>query len=817
MISNANIPIKSSIGFNLLRGVFSIYIIVAIVVTVIHMLIEYFNVKKMIQEDLALYQTTYENQLADALWDLDEERIFTISEGIIKLPAVTALSILDTSGDIIVLRSKHETKSLIKHKFAIKYLRENESSVVGYAIFYSDRETVFTKLSTGFTLIIINSVIKTFALWGIFLWLVKPMLIRPLEELTDRVRNVTIEELDNITPIKVPRVKNEIYMLSQSFNDMKQRLKLSLLSVQTTSTALNTSNNYLEQLIKSAQKMMQAENKKLLLECYMQYLFHGIENLSHCRVRFIYSSYLSAEEKLYFSLDYQVTYNHDTADVPTEITLSNEEIFTKQPIEYQEIERSLSLKSAIANKKIIVPYIWKNKLLAIMTVKLESNIAFSSTCLSYLTTLNQLLTLNMKQIDIKQQLENKVQVRTAELEKSHQEIALKAQELEKTSRYKTKFLANMSHEIRTPMNGVLGSLQLLQQSLLNKESMELVNTALSSSKCLLTIINDILDVTKIEAGKLTLELANFNCQTLIENIINEMHPQTQEQHSELTLQVSDDFTSLWFGDAIRVKQILLNIISNAVKFTKNGQVIIKLSSSSNGLSICVIDTGIGMSEQALKSIFHRFEQADSSTTRQYGGTGLGTNIALSLAKLMKGDITAESQLNKGSKFIITLPLAPENKSVKAYEENTKYRPQHEQVKTPHLSGVSILLAEDNAINRLIFNKLMTPTAVEIIIATNGKECIELFKQRQPDIIFMDIQMPVMDGITACKLIKKEADIPIIALTANVMKEDVLMYEEAGFNGVLSKPIELGKLYQICSDLSEKNKAMLRKNSKAKLI
>jgi len=802
MFIDTNIPIKNSIGFNLIRGVFSIYIIVAIVVTLFHMLTEYFNVKQMIQEDLALYQTTYEKQLSDALWDLDEERIKTISEGIIKLPAVTALKVLDASNDAIVILSKSETKNLIEHTFTINYSREKESSIVGYGVFYSDRKTIFDKLSTGFTLIIINSIIKTLALWGIFLWLVKPMIINPLEELSARINNVTIEDLDQIVPAKKPIIKNEIYMLSESFNDMKIRLKESLLSVQSTSMALNKSNNYLEQLLRSAQQMMQTENKKVLLECYIHFLFHGLEKLALCRVNFIYSSYLSATEKLYFSLDYKVTYDNDSPNTPIDITLCDEEVFTHQPIEYQEIERVISLKKAIANKKIVVPYIWKNKLLATMTVKLTNNITLSNADLSYLTTLNQLLTLNMKQIDIKQQLENKVKVRTAELEKSHQEIALKAQELEKISSYKTKFLANMSHEIRTPMNGVFGSLQLLQQSITNEESKKLINTALSSSNSLLTIINDILDVSKIEAGKLTLELANFNCQELIQNIINELQPLAKQQNTDLTLQVIGVFQEHWLGDAIRVKQILLNIISNAAKFTKEGQIIIELSSNLDGLSICVSDTGIGMSEDALKGIFQRFEQADNSTTRQYGGTGLGTNIALSLAKLMKGNITAKSQLGIGSQFTITLPLPPARSSYKA-SKITSCQP--EEMQTPQLSGIKVLLAEDNAINRLIFNKLMSPTAAKVSIATNGKECVELFKKNQPDIIFMDIQMPVMDGISACELIKQQTNTPIIALTANVMREDILCYEKVGFDGVLSKPIELDKLYRFCVDFTaEKN-------------
>jgi CheY-like chemotaxis protein len=212
-----------------------------------------------------------------------------------------------------------------------------------------------------------------------------------------------------------------------------------------------------------------------------------------------------------------------------------------------------------------------------------------------------------------------------------------------------------------------------------------------------------------------------------------------------------------------------------------------------------------MSEEALKGIFQRFEQADNSTTRQYGGTGLGTNIALSLAKLMMGNITAKSQLGIGSQFTITLPLPPVKNSHNSQKPSEITSSQQDELQTPQLSGVKVLLAEDNAINRLIFNKLMSPTAAKVSIATNGEECIELFNKKQPDIIFMDIQMPVMDGISACELIKQQSNIPIIALTANVMREDILSYEKVGFDGILSKPIELEKLYRLCADFTSEKK------------
>jgi CheY-like chemotaxis protein len=234
--------------------------------------------------------------------------------------------------------------------------------------------------------------------------------------------------------------------------------------------------------------------------------------------------------------------------------------------------------------------------------------------------------------------------------------------------------------------------------------------------------------------------------------------------------------------------MLINIIANAVKFTLEGSVIINISGSDK-ITVEVIDTGIGMSEEVLVRIFERFEQADKSTTRKYGGTGLGLNIAFNLAKMMGGNIDVKSQLGEGSFFIIHLPLVRTNRE--------KIPKERETLNTPELSDITALLAEDSAINRKIFNKLMSPTNVNILQAKNGTECIELFNIHHPDVIFMDIQMPIMDGVEACKIIRGSSNIPIIAITANVMDEDVKLYKEIGFDCILSKPVELRELYESC--------------------
>lgn len=791
------ISIKHSIGFTLLRGVFSIYIIVAIIVTLAHMVTEYFNVKKMVKNDLVLYQTTYQQPLSDALWDLEEDRINTITDGIIKLPSITAVEILDNDNHIISTReSKSKTHanpiygldSLIEHRFDIHYRRENENSLVGVGVFYSNRDVVISKLSTGFTLIIINSIIKTLALWGIFLWLVKPLLIKPLEDFSQAVERVNVNDLDKFhVNINSPK-RNELHLLADSFNDMALRLYHSLEDIKASSFALNHANNYLEQLLSSAQEMMQVDSKEQLFKLYVQYLHKGIEELQFNQLNVTYLNGINKRENEFTSVNYQLNVEDDKWDSLLHFTKLNEEVFRQLPAKYQQLEQDAFIIKKDMSAEFVIPLMSKNKTLAVLTLSLITDTSLSTGDNSYVKTLTQLLVLIFTQLDNHQYLELQVKKRTFELEDSHQKIEQKALELQRVSNYKTQFLANMSHEIRTPMNGIFGSLQILQHSKGGSESDELIATALTSCKSLLTILNDILDFSKIEAGKVEFECKDFDLKKLLQSIYNELQPIAMENSIRFTLHFNDNFHQYWLGDVTRVKQVLINIISNALKFTSNGEVNINISATTE-ISVEVEDSGIGISEDVLDNIFNRFEQADKSTTRKYGGTGLGINIALNLAKMMAGNISVKSQLGKGSCFVIHLPL---KRSI-----GHKISREKELLSAPELSNIEVLLAEDIAINRTIFNKLMAPTKANILMAKNGAECIELFNRHHPKAIFMDIQMPVMDGIEACRIIRKSSNMPVIAITANVMDEDVKLYKEVGFDRVLSKPLQLHELYEAC--------------------
>ncbi|TMO02096.1 CHASE domain-containing protein [Pseudoalteromonas sp. S558] len=369
---------------------------------------------------------------------------------------------------------------------------------------------------------------------------------------------------------------------------------------------------------------------------------------------------------------------------------------------------------------------------------------------------------------------------------AHEHALAKSKELaEQASKAKSEFLANMSHEIRTPMNGVLGTLQLLQEQPLNEKSKDFLNKALYSTRALTTIINDILDFSKIEVGKLSLEKKPFELDELINHLESDLSVPANEKHIYLRF-ISNIDHKYWVGDAVRLRQIFLNLISNAIKFTHKGGVTVEFKlTNDNRVCSVISDTGIGISQDTIDRLFERFEQAETSTTREYGGTGLGLPITKSLVNLMKGEIEVTSELGVGSQFSVYLPL--KQASIKPIDLNIK------GLDFPDLTNKTILIAEDNKINQLVVTAMLAPTHAKIVIANNGLEAISLYESLSPDIIFMDIQMPKMDGFEACKKIKKiDSKQIIIALTANVFAEQKELYKQF-FDGYVSKPIEKQEL------------------------
>lgn len=390
-------------------------------------------------------------------------------------------------------------------------------------------------------------------------------------------------------------------------------------------------------------------------------------------------------------------------------------------------------------------------------------------------------------------LEKTVNERTSELEKEK----TKAQNATKT---KSQFLANMSHEIRTPINGVIGMSYLLLQTKLTKKQRDYLEKIDTSAKSLLGIINDILDISKIEAGKLTIENIEFNLHESINRVVTPLEVVADEKNININIEYGDNVGEFFIGDALRISQILTNLLGNAIKFTNNGNIDVKVTKTDNSkLKFEVKDTGIGLSEEEQKKLFVSFSQADSSTTRKYGGTGLGLAISKQLVELMGGKIWVESKENEGSNFIFELELKEIKSSAK---ENNK---KDVLIEKNIFNAKRILIVEDNITNQMVILGLLEDYVADIDVANNGEEAVALFEKDKYDLILMDIQMPVMDGYEATKIIRRiDENIPIIALTANAMNEEIEKTKAAKMNEHLTKPIDVEKLFYTISKYVNSN-------------
>lgn len=366
---------------------------------------------------------------------------------------------------------------------------------------------------------------------------------------------------------------------------------------------------------------------------------------------------------------------------------------------------------------------------------------------------------------------------------------------------KNIFLTNMSHEMRTPLNAILGMGQQLQKTTLSEQQHFFLDTMNSAAEHLLVVINDILDISRVEAGKLHLEAIDFDLRALIHRCVNVLSPKAEEKGLLFKAFIDNDIAHFLMGDPHRINQILLNLLGNAIKFTERGSVRLFVSCLSEIANVQILrfsveDTGIGIDEQFINHLFTEFSQEDNSIVRKYGGTGLGLNITKKLVNLMNGSIQVQSQKNRGTTFTIELSVPIGNSKNIQHEEKIEINPII-------LKDKVILLVEDNEMNRILARTILNSYEVQLLEAENGEKALEILKRQSVDLILMDMQMPIMDGLATTQYIrdKWQLNMPIIALTANALKGEREKCLAVGMNEYISKPFREKELISlICKQL-----------------
>ncbi len=392
----------------------------------------------------------------------------------------------------------------------------------------------------------------------------------------------------------------------------------------------------------------------------------------------------------------------------------------------------------------------------------------------------------------------RLQVNDGELRETLHELTQARDAAEAANVQKSQFLANMSHEIRTPLNGVLAMAQIMALGDMAEEQRQRLSVIRKSGEALLEILNDILDVSKIEAGKLDLDPIEFDVENVINGARDSFAGVAERKGLRLAVEVAGDARGVRIGDAARLRQIVSNLVSNALKFTSAGEVAVIArglgDGGAEGLWISVRDSGIGMAAEKIPLLFQKFTQLDASTTRQFGGTGLGLAICHELTVLMGGRIWAESVENEGSTFHVELPLARAAAAPVVEAEADDALPDDQG------RVLRVLAAEDNPTNQMVLSTIIQIFGADLELADNGALAVEAWERGDFDVVLMDIQMPVMDGIAATREIRSReaaqgrARTPIIALSANAMVHQIKEYMAAGMDGHVAKPIELPKLH-----------------------
>lgn len=759
-----------SIALQLLRMIFGIYLVVTVVVTVAQLTAEYYHVKNNISQELKTLESIFGRGIAEALWRYNDSLLDPILLGMYEMPIVSGVRIENEKGHKVramgQFHQEGETQSdfletppslfstFFGHEFPVLYIDEDGvAHEVGKVLVYSSNQVVLNRIEYGFLLIAINSIIKTLALWGIFFFCIRKILGKPIESLTTSVRTLDWENIEEET-IQVQR-----------FGNIKRRNELVILE--------DTFNLIIDKWRQAIQETKASEAR----------LRQVIDLVPH----------------LIFAKDRQGTYLMINQAVADRYGMSVEEITGKRQSEILDkveaadiLQGDLSVidsgQSLVIPEASIIDSEGKNQFYQIH--KMPFRIYGTDTSLGVAVNITELKKVQSELKRLNEGLEQRIGARTEELRKAKADAEL-------ANQAKSAFLANMSHEIRTPMNAILGFAEILENRIAEAQYKEYLSSIRSNGKILLTLINDILDLSKIEAGKLELEYVAIETQSVFQEMKMIFAQQIAEKELELLIEIDSELPPALVIDEVRLRQILLNLIGNAIKFTEEGHIRLSVKKQYSGtnnridLIIAVEDTGVGIPKEETESIFGAFEQHRGHIQKRYGGTGLGLAITQRLVEVMGGRIWATSEIGAGSRFqvilkgVVTATLADVNEPLN----------QGEEVELIQFESSTILLAETNEISRKLIKEYLDPYNFEIHETSSGLDVLALAQRYSPDVILMAPNMLWLNGYDTVRQLKMNVTtqfIPVIALITTGMNPMDERYLEI-CDSYLRKPLNLSQL------------------------
>ena len=789
-----------------------LYFAVVCAITIWLVLETYRSAKQGVYRELKLYESTFSKPLAENLWAMDMNKLSSLVQGILQTPEILGLQIVDPNNGQILARSgwvadtgsdqtiyydkdgiagpplqNSSPTDTFEYGFKLVYKTDETEELLGEVTIFSGRSVIFERIKYRIILIVTGAVVQIFVLWICFSWISRRFLSRPLIQLTQ-----TIESFDLNNPEVPPQGyqidgQDELAHLSRSFYGMQRRLAETVHSLQENQNELSRLNEDLEERVRERTARLETANSAVQ-ESEKRFRFI-IEGLRKKHFFYIYDTigdytYLSpsVDEVLGYSVE---EYKQRFADCLTDNPINKEALRLGELV--MQGQEQLAYEMEVTHKDGSTRQIEINE---VPIFDERHQVIGVGGVAQDITERKQM------EVSLTERVNELGGTRRAMLNMM-EDIREAREKADDANQAKSDFLANMSHEIRTPMNAVIGMSHLALKTELTPKQQDYLKKIQSSANSLLGIINDILDFSKIEAGKLDIETIDFNLDDVLNNLANLVTVKAQEKEEiEVLFAIGQNVPRYLVGDPLRLGQVLINLANNAVKFTDTGEIVVfseLVEENENRITLkfAVRDTGIGLTEEQQGKLFQSFTQADTSTTRKYGGTGLGLTISKRLVEMMDGEIWVESEYGRGTTFNFTVCL-----------EQSRNEPPKIHTPPTDLRGLSALVVDDNVTSREILQDMLESFSFHVTLAESGEkglDAIENASRKQPvDLVIMDWKMPGMDGIETARRLKGNPQFgkipPIILVTAYGREEIMQQAESAGLDGYLIKPVSPSTLF-----------------------